>query len=468
MIESLTVAQALARALASSGVKRIFGLPGGGSSLDLIDAAATQGIDFVLTKTENAAVMMAGASTEAGARLGVALMTKGPGVANGANGVAYASLDRAPVLVLTDGFSPSQLGYITHQVFDQRAMLAPVVKGHSRLDGPDAASEIERLIALARTAPCGPIHLELTRDAARRKVGVDTAARSAAAGESATLRDEQAGLARVYERIAGALRPVLVIGLEARGHAAEVRRLAAALACPVLCTYKAKGVVPETDAQLVGLFTGGSQEAECIARSDLMVLVGLDPVELILQPWPYEKPAVEIAAAAHPVHYVEPEAAVVGPLGAMIDWLEQRLRGCPREWNRAEIASLRANALELLAYRKVDRGLAPDRVVQLAAAMCAERGVSARCSVDAGAHMFSATAYFPSANPGDLLISNGLATMAFALPAAIAAALEDPSQPVICFTGDGGLMMALGELCTAVETRTQTSWSWCSTTARSR
>ena len=74
-------------------------------------------------------------------------------------------------------------------------------------------------------------------------------------------------------------------------------------------------------------------------------------------------------------------------------------------------------------------------------------------SVDAGAHMFSATAFFPSTRPGDVLISNGLASMAFALPAAIACALDDPSQAVMCFTGDGGLMMCLGELCTAVETQ---------------
>jgi acetolactate synthase-1/2/3 large subunit len=72
-------------------------------------------------------------------------------------------------------------------------------------------------------------------------------------------------------------------------------------------------------------------------------------------------------------------------------------------------------------------------------------------SVDAGAHMFSATAFFAVTQPGDVLISNGLATMAFALPAAIAAAIDEPSAPIVCFTGDGGLMMCLGELCTAIE-----------------
>ena len=454
VIETLTVAQAFARALSLAGVKRIFGVPGGGSSLDLIDAAVARGIDFVLTKTENAAIMMAGASAEATGVLGVALVTKGPGVANGANGVAYASLDRVPVLVVSDGFTPAQLAYVTHQVFDQKAMLAPVIKGHGRLDGPDAVDEIDRLIELACTPPRGPIHVEFTRAAARRTVEIDAARQSSAAPSAKAvdrLGDALAGLEQVRERIAAAQRPVLVLGLEARWHAAEVRRLAATLACPVLCTYKAKGVVPDTDSQLVGLFTGGSQEAACIAGSDLMVLVGLDPVELIVQPWPYGKPAVEVAAAAHPVHYVEPAAVAVGPLGAMVDWLAQRLRDGPHGWSPEEIAQLRTDTLASIAYGAVTRGVAPDRVVQLAAAACAERALSARVTVDAGAHMFSATAYFPSTRPGDLLISNGLATMAFALPAAIAVALEDPSQPVICFTGDGGLMMALGELCTAVE-----------------
>jgi len=115
------------------------------------------------------------------------------------------------------------------------------------------------------------------------------------------------------------------------------------------------------------------------------------------------------------------------------------------------MAQLRRNARERLAYPPVERGVAPDRVAQLAAEVCDRHGIAARMSVDAGAHMFSATAFFPSSAPGHTLISNGLATMAFALPAAIAASLEDPSRPVLCFTGDGGLMMCLGELATAVE-----------------
>ncbi|HEY5633328.1 MAG TPA: thiamine pyrophosphate-dependent enzyme, partial [Burkholderiaceae bacterium] len=76
-----------------------------------------------------------------------------------------------------------------------------------------------------------------------------------------------------------------------------------------------------------------------------------------------------------------------------------------------------------------------------------------RATVDAGAHMFASTALWPCAEPGDLLISNGLATMGVALPAAIGAALQERSRPVVAFTGDGGLAMCLGELATAVEQR---------------
>ena len=170
----------------------MFGLPGGGSSLDLIEAAAEVGITFTLTKTENAAVMMAGAVAETTGIPGVALMTKGPGVANAANGVAYAKLDRAPVLVITDGFTDKQLTYITHQVFDQKALLQPVVKGVTRLESDAPAAEIDAIIALACQAPMGPVHIELTGEVARKLIDsphVATQASSASAIDRVALQN---------------------------------------------------------------------------------------------------------------------------------------------------------------------------------------------------------------------------------------------------------------------------------------
>lgn len=441
-----TVVDALASALAEAGVQRVFGVPGGGSSLDLIEAAANHGIDFVLASTENAAVMMAGAVAETTGVPGVALVTKGPGVANAVNGVAYASLDRAPVVVVTDGFTDGQQRYVTHQVFDQRALLAPLVKGHSRLEGATAGGEIRRLIALATTRPYGPVHVELTGEAARARL--PDALPPAEVATMATTDD--AAIAAARRLLSGARRPVVIVGLEARAHAPAIRRFVAGLRCPVLPTYKAKGVVPDASVQVTGVFTGGAQEAECVDRADLIVLLGVDPVELIVQPWRYRVPVVEIAVQRYPVHYVTPAVALHGSIDDALARLGQA--SIATDWSAAQIAALRAGVLDRLSYGEVRDGIAPDRAVQLTAQAFGQKGIAPRMAVDAGAHMFSATAFFPCGEPGDVLISNGLATMAFALPAAIAAALADPQRPVVCFTGDGGLMMCLGELRTAVET----------------
>ncbi|MBV5267142.1 MAG: thiamine pyrophosphate-binding protein, partial [Burkholderiaceae bacterium] len=443
--KNITVAQALAQAIALAGVKRIFGLPGGRSCLDVIDATAQQGIDFILTKTESAAVMMAGAVAETSGVIGVALMTKGPGLANGVNGVAYASLDRAPVLVITEGMAPKQLSFVTHQVYDQRAVLTPLVKGHSRLVGSDVIQEIAGLIEVACTPPFGPVHIELTSEVAQRIVN--------------KLPDEKSSqLIAVHKKTQvidlstlASRKPVVVLGLEARQHSTAVRKFIEMLGCPVLPTYKAKGVVPDQDSQVVCLFTGGSQEAECIAQSDLMIMIGLDPVELVAQAWPYGKPAIEIAASEHPKHYVNPEISMIGPISEILLSIETSLRQVSNSWTQDEMKVMRDDARDRLSYRKGSQGLAPDFVVQQTAQACAIRGLKPRMAVDAGAHMFSAAAFFPSHQAGDTLISNGLGSMAFALPAAIGASLDDLSQPVICFIGDGGLMMCLGELCTAIE-----------------
>ncbi|MBI3374357.1 MAG: thiamine pyrophosphate-binding protein [Betaproteobacteria bacterium] len=443
-----SVAQVLIDALAMQGVKRVYGLPGGGSSLDLIDAAGRRGMDFVLARHEGAAVMMAAAEAELSGTLAAVLTTKGPGAANAANGIAHASLDRAPVAVITDGFTSQQLGYISHQVFDQRAMLAPLVKAHGRLEGRDPCSEIARLLAAALSPRQGPIHIELTGTAARaraRTYGAPRAIRLPAPSPTA--------IAAARALLGASRRPVVVVGLEARTRAAwsETRRLVEMLACPALVTYKAKGIVPDTHPQYAGTFTCGVAEQSVVRQADLVVLVGVDPVEFILQPWPYSCPVLEVGFKRHPVHYVNATACLHGDIAANLASLQSVAK--PGTWTLNEIADLRAAMFASLRFRGRRAGLAPESVVKIAAEEASRLKAWPRITVDAGAHMFSATAYWPCRAPNDLLISNGLASMGFALPAAIASALHERTRPVIAFTGDGGLMMCLGELATAVQQR---------------
>ena len=442
-----TLAEVLAEALAAHGVSRIFGVPGGGSSLDVMQAAAGKGIDFVLTRSENAAVMMAAATADLDGTLGAALTTKGPGVANAANGMACAALDRSPVMLISDGFTREESGFVTHQVFDQMALLAPVCKRSSRLDTDDAATEIRGLIELAKTPPYGPVHVEIAGGQARRPVAADPAQFQPREHEA---RIDEAGVEKAARLFRHSARPVIVAGLEARSpsvsRALEV--MAHALCCPVLTTYKAKGVFDERQAQYVGTFTGGRAESECVEQADLIVLCGLDPVELLRMPWRYPSPVVDIAEVRHPVHYVQPAASVHGPIAPALAGLSAGLSRSG--WALSEIAQLRRGMAARLEYPHCE-GLGPQQVVELALRAAVDLGVSPRIAVDAGAHMFSAMAFWPAARPHDVLISNGLATMAYALPAAIASALHEPERPAIAFTGDGGLLMCLGELSVAAE-----------------
>ena len=444
----VSVATALARAFKAHGVRRMFGLPGGGSSLDLIEAAQRERIPFILTRHECAAVFMAAATAELEGSLGVALTTKGPGAANAANGVAHAALDRNAVAVLTDGFSPRIRKYVTHQWYDQRALLAPLVKGHSLLDDARAGADIARLLDLARAPRRGPVHIELTSAAARAQIAPPPLRKpdpGLTAAGGAPVKRARALLAKAH-------RPMVVAGLEAAqpAIAAALRKLVAELDCPALVTCKAKGVIADDDAHFVGIFTGGLAEQPTVKQADLIILVGVDPVELILQPWPYDIAVLELGFTRHPVHYVKAACTVHGDLASSVIALHGAARG--GGWQRAGIAQLRVAMRTSLAYQGNGSGLTPQQVVEAAAQVAATLPQWPRVTVDAGAHMFSATAFWPAHQPCDLLISNGLATMGFALPAAIASALSGPRRHTVAFTGDGGLLMCLGELATAVDT----------------
>ena len=139
-----------------------------------IAAAAARDIPFILARQESAAVIMAATEAELSGKPGAALVTRGPGVGNAANSMAQASLDRAPVLLLADGFPGAERAYANHQYFDQAAMLAPVTKGTARAleAGAAAGPMAATLLATAMAAPRGPVMLELSAGAAALGSGV--------------------------------------------------------------------------------------------------------------------------------------------------------------------------------------------------------------------------------------------------------------------------------------------------------
>ena len=154
----IPVADLVVRHLRDAGVGFLFGVPGGGSNLDLIEAAGRAGLPFVLTATETAAALAAIAQSEVFGRPGACLTTLGPGVTSAMNGVACAWLDRAPLLVFTDSH-PASADRFSHQRVDHRALLAPITKWSATLTPENADAVMREALDRAMTAPRGPVHL---------------------------------------------------------------------------------------------------------------------------------------------------------------------------------------------------------------------------------------------------------------------------------------------------------------------
>jgi acetolactate synthase I/II/III large subunit len=441
-----TIAEVIVERLAARGVTRMFGVPGGDCNLDIIEAGARMGVEFVLTRGETAAAMMASVCAELTGIPGVVMTTRGPGLASVVNGAAYASLDRAPLLVIADNYEPS-LDQVSHQRIDQAALLRPILKQESRLALEDPSTEVDTLLDMATAQPPGAVYLEITGERVRAAAPANMGSATAKTAPMKALDAEQ--LAKAGRLISRASRPVIIAGLQARSAPAAraLRRLAAKWGCPVLLTYKAKGAVSDADPHAVGFYIGGAAERPVIEASDLILLYGFDPIEGPAAKWKFNKPLVELTEHVFDLQLIKADASVVGDIAAAAEQLAG-FRTAPA-YAEAELAAVKS---EIRARARVDakRGteISPQDVVDAASEVLPK---DTRITVDAGAHMLPVLHLWQTLDPNGTLVSRGLATMGFALPAAIASAIVEPQRPVVAFTGDGGLMMCASELATAAQ-----------------
>ena len=285
---------ALAQGLRQMGVRRIFGAPGGRCGHELIAAAQAQGIRFVPTRHESAAVIAAGVTGDLTGIPGVALVRQGPGLTNALAGLASMALDRSPALLICDSADLTRRGASHGQSMEPMGIVSALLKAHLSLLDDDAPATLTKLAAAAMAAPRGPVLLEVSR-------AVEDLPPSwqEAAGAAKIAPVTQSWLNELAQRLARARFPAIVLGMESRCKetAGAATRLAEALGCPVFVTYKAKGVVPDEHRSNAGIFTGGVAETPLLSRCDLMVLVGMDPVEVPADSWRYDCPVIEIAAS---------------------------------------------------------------------------------------------------------------------------------------------------------------------------
>lgn len=421
------LARFLAQGLHAAGVRKIFGMPGGGPNLDMIGCAQDVGIDFVLTHGETAACIMASSYGRLTGTPGVAVVTRGPGMTSATNGLAQATLDRFPLLLVTDAVTRSGSARTAHQRLDQVAVAAPVTKWSGVLGTADPVRVVDAAARLALMAPAGAVQLAFD----------PTTAGDEAPSTQDAARTDPAAFARAGTLLANARRPVVIVGVDAVPHSAVVRDALKDLDCPVLVTYEAKGVVPESWATYAGLFTGASVERPLLEQADAILGIGLDPVEPMPGPWQYTARMVMLHSHEVETAYFGQPLLLVGSYGAA---LADLVRECQPQWPTGAGAKVRTADLAWLEAETA--GLNPLDVVRITQDVVGD----VLATVDAGAHMLVAMPVWKTDEPDSVLISNGLATMGFALPAAIAMALARPGRRVVCFVGDGGLSMVLGEL----------------------
>jgi acetolactate synthase-1/2/3 large subunit len=430
--------------LRAAGIRRGFGVPSG-NVLPLIDAMRRGGIEFLLTAHEGSAGFAADVSGRMTGAPGLAIATLGPGATNLATGVGCAFLDRSPMIAITCNLNTDQLGRRIQMWIDHHQLFAPITKASFRLEPGKVAATIAEAIRIATSEPRGPVHLDLPEDvalaAAREEVpAIPSPAPAAPAASDA--------LAKAHELLARARRPIAILGSSAMRLADPglLRAVIERHGLPFATTTMAKGMIDDDHPLALGCIERACRQVQrkLLRSADLIVGLGYDTIEVEYEAWIGDVPLVAIdiepADVAPSVKLVH---QAVGDLDASLAWLA-RQTACTNGWRREELATHRA-AFQA-ALRPATNSFSAHAAIDAVRRALPREGVLA---FDVGAHTHQIASQWSAHAPRDFQITNGWSSMGFGLPAAIAAKLARPDQPVVCLIGDGCFQMTCGEVAVA-------------------
>jgi len=448
-----STAAATARLLADAGVDRVFGLPGG-EVLVLIDELRRAGIDFVLMRHEANAGLAAAVYGKLRGQPGVVLTTLGPGAANLMLPLSNAYLDQEPLLAISAQIPDEYPAEHTHQLLPLHDVYRPITKFVAKITADTVHDVVPRALAACMERPFGASYLTLSARTALEPVAL--AASNASRGVRAQARDghPRQRAAELRGLLADATRPLVVIGLGVDPrNAARVRRWVEEWNLPVAVTPKVKGIVDETAANFVGVVGGMAADdlmCEALASADVLIGLGLDPVE-IDRTWHVDLPIDWILEAPH-VDGRLPARVALFDHAQMLDTLLEQPP--PAKW-KAPFAHVQRQRRDRLAGPS--RGAATDRgagsptmwpgdIVQALAGVLPPQTI---VTTDVGSHKYLFGQFWPSRVPQTFWMSNGLSGMGYGLSAAIGASLARRATPVLAAVGDGGFSMNAQELETA-------------------
>lgn len=413
----------------------------------MIEALAQHGIEFILTGHESTAAFMAGAVGRLTGVPGVCLATLGPGACNLVVGVGAAYLDRDPLLAITARTAARRARVSHKQNLELNAMFTPITKWSVALDGANTAETIQAAIAVAGHAPRGPVYLTLPADLA---IAPDNPSLHAPSSPALPVPDDRSFDA-ILSALNAAQRPIGVIGtaLDPERDTAAVLSFFVETGIPYVVTPQAKGVADEEGEMFLGVVAPAAGDAligERLSQSDCLLGIGFDPVESS-QDWHFRRPLYSVANGPVGFGDYQPAAECTGEVAILVEQLRARYRG-QAIWTRAEVEETRRRVSAAITPPSAftSAGLSPYHLVRAVREAAPEDTI---VTTDAGAHKLVMAQAWRTRRPRAFLVSNGLSAMGYGVPAALAAALARPDQPVVSVIGDGGFAMMVQELETA-------------------
>ncbi len=438
------------KCLENEGVEYIFGVTGE-ETIDLTESLRKSRIKFILTRHEQSAAFMADVYGRLTHRPGVCLATLGPGATNLITGVANAQLDRAPLVAITGQSALEKTHKESHQYIDIVTAFKQFTTWNSKVTRPDFIPEIiHKAFDIASDRP-GATHIELPEDVANEETRKEPISKKSYPHIS--IHDERE-LKKAADMIKESSMPLILAGNGIfRGDAsAELRKLVEATGLPVVTTFMGKGALPADDEHYLGSM--GIKDHDHIMcgfeMTDLVICIGYDYVEYSPKFWnPDSSKKIIHIHSDHPEideSYI-PDIMLIGDIRQALFNMRKQCDFKKEMPDRFSELRSRMKA-EIEDYKEnLSFPMKPQKIIYDVREALERDDLLIS---DVGAHKLWVGRLFPAYEANTVFMSNGLASMGFALPGAIAASLVKPDKKLVAIVGDGGFLMNLQDLETAV------------------
>lgn len=451
--QRITGAQLIVKMLEHHGISTVSGIPGG-TVLPLYNALSqSRVIRHILARHEQGAGFMAQGMARTSGKAAVCIACSGPGATNLVTAIADARLDSIPLIAITGQVPTAMIGTDAFQEVDTYGISIPITK-HNYL--VREISEIPQVFVdafrIAQSGRPGPVWIDIPKDI--QTAEIDISELPAVAEILTPPAIESQTIAEAAAMINQAKRPVLYLGggIISAGAAEQARALAEHANLPTTMTLMALGTLPANHSLSLGMLgMHGSRSTNFILQeADLLIVLGARFDDRAIGKTEAFCPNAKIIHVdidrAELGKIKQANIAIRGDVSEVLSQLTPHIEAQPRtEW-RQTVSDLQREFP--FAMPGVDNPLMPYGLIRAAAACVDDDAI---ITTDVGQHQMWVAQAYPLNRPRQWLTSGGLGTMGFGLPAAVGAALANPTQKVLCFTGDGSLMMNIQEMATASE-----------------